>query len=160
MKPCPKVEAIINGHPVTLEVDTGFVVTLINEVTWRNSLDAPTLRPSSLDLKSYSNGKVQLLGEFDARVEINGQPTEFCARVVKGNARNLLGRDLLCQIRLDWQSIFAVFIPKEKKLKAVLDEFDEIFVEESGLCKGVKARINMKSDATPTFRKARPLPFD
>ena len=40
-----------------------------------------------------------------------------------------------------------------------MDEFNEVFVEETGLCKGVKARINMKSDATPTFRKARPLPY-
>ena len=159
LKPGPKVEAMINGHPVTLEVDTGSVVTLINEVTWRNSLDAPTLKPASLELKSYSHGKVPLLGEFDASVEINGQRTEFCARVVKGKARNLLGRDLLCQVRLDWQSIFAVYIPKEKKLKAVLDEFNEVFVEGTGLCKGVKATINMKSDATPTFRKARPLPY-
>ena len=112
-----------------------------------------------MELKSYSHGKVALLGKFDAGVEINGQRTEFCGRVVKGNTRNLLGRDLLCQVRLDWQSIFAVYIPKEKKLRAVSDEFHEVFVEETGLCKGVKARINMKSDATPTFHKARPLPF-
>lgn len=75
LKPCPKVEAMINGHPVTLEVDTGSVVTLINEVAWRNLLDAPILRPSSLELKSYSHGKVPLLGEFNATVEINGHRT-------------------------------------------------------------------------------------
>eukprot|EP00795_Rhopilema_esculentum_P016067 gene16067-7417_t len=159
LKPCPKVEALINGHPVTLEVDTGSVVTLVNEVTWRNLLDAPTLTPSSLELKSYSHGRVPKLGKFGASFEINGQRKEFCARVVKGNARNLLGRDLLCQVCLDWQSIFAVSVPREDKLEIMLKEFDEIFVEELGLCKGIKARINMKSDATPTFRKARPLPY-
>ena len=58
-----------------------------------------------------------------------------------------------------WWLIFAVYIPKEKKLKAALDEFNEVFVEETGLCKGVKARIHMKSDATPIFHKARPLPY-
>ena len=120
---------------------------------------SPTLRPASLELKIYSRGMVPLLGEFDASVEINGQRTEFCARVVKGKAKHLLGRGLLCQVCLDWQSILAVYIPKEKKLKAVLDEFDEVFVEEPGLCKVPKARINMKSDATPTFRKTRPLPY-
>ena len=31
-------------------------------------------------------------------------------------------------------------------------------MEETGLCKGVKAKINMKSGATPTFRKC-PLPY-
>ena len=77
LKPCPKVEATINGHSVILEVDTGSVVTLINEATWRNLLDAPTLRPASLELKSYSHGKVPLRGEFDTSVEINGQRTEF-----------------------------------------------------------------------------------
>ena len=159
LKPCPKVEAKVNGKPVTLEIDTGSVVTLINEVTWRDFLEAPILRSSSLELKSYSHQKIPLLGEFDANVEINGQVTTFCARVVKGNARNLLGRDLLSQIRLDWQSIFAVFVPKEKQLQAVLDEFNQIFLKELGLCKGVKAKINMKSEAIPIFRKARALPF-
>ncbi len=83
LKPCPKVEAKINGHPATLEVDTGSVVTLINEDIWRNSIDTPTLRPASLELKSYSHGNVPLLGEFDGSVEINGQRTEFCARKEK-----------------------------------------------------------------------------
>ena len=154
-----EVEAIINGHAVALEVDTGSVITLINEVTWRNLLDASTLRPASLELRSYSHGKVSLLGKLDASVEINVQRAEFCARVAKGKARNLLGRDLLCQVRLGWQSIFAVYIPKEKKLKAVLDGFEEVFVEETELCKCVMARINMKSNALPTFRKTRPLPY-
>eukprot|EP00794_Sanderia_malayensis_P014513 gene14513-16019_t len=159
LKPCPKVEAKINEHPVTLEVDTGSAVTLINEATWHNSLDTPRLRPASLELKSYSHGNVPLLREFDASIKINEQRTELCARVVKGKARNLLGRDLLCQVRLDWQSIFVVFIPKEKKLKTVLDDFQEVFMEETGLCKGIKAKIAMKNDATTTFRKARPLPY-
>ncbi len=153
LKPCPKVEAKINGRPVTLEVDTGSVVTLINEATWRNSLDTPILRPASLELKSYTHGNVPLLEEFDASVEINRQHTEFCARVVKGKARNLLGRDLLCQVRFDWQSIFAVFIPQEKKLKAVLDEFDEILwkkqdyvrvlKQKSGLCNGIYVSLSL-----------------
>ena len=77
LKPCPKVEAIINGHPVTLEVDTGSVVTLINEVTWRSSLNTPSLRPASLELKSYSHGMVPFLGEFDASVEINDSGQNF-----------------------------------------------------------------------------------
>ena len=64
LKPCPKVEAIINGHPVTLEVDAGSIVTLINEVTWRSSLNAPPLRLTSFELKSYSHGMVPLLGEL------------------------------------------------------------------------------------------------
>ena len=46
LKPCPKVEAIISEHPVTLEVDTGSVVALINEVTRHKSLDAPKLKPA------------------------------------------------------------------------------------------------------------------
>ena len=112
-----------------------------------------------MELKCYSHGNVPLLGEFDASVEISGQRKEFCARVVKGKARNLLGRDLLCQVRLDWQSIFAVFIPKENKLEAILDKFNEIFVKETGLCKGIKAKINMKNGTVPIFRKARPLPY-
>ena len=159
LKPCPKVEANINGKPITLEIDTGSVATQINEVTWYDSLEAPGLRSLSLELKSYSHENILLLGEFDANVEINGQVAKFCARVVKGNARNLLGRDLLSQIRRDWQSIFAVSVPKENQLIAVLDEFDQIYLKDLGLYKGAKARINVKSDATPIVRKARPLTF-
>lgn len=44
LKPCPKVEAKVNGKPITLEIDTGSVLTLINEVTWRDFVEAPMLK--------------------------------------------------------------------------------------------------------------------
>ena len=74
-------------------MDTGSVITLISDGAWRNSIDAPSLRPASLELKSYSHENVSLLGEFDTSIEINGQRKEFCARVVKGKTSNLMGRD-------------------------------------------------------------------
>ena len=89
----------------------------------------------------------------------NEQATTFCARVVKGNARNLLGRDLLSKIRLDWQPIFAVLVQQEKQLKVVLVESAQIFLKDFGLCKGVNSKSNMKNEAIPLFRKARTLPF-
>ena len=48
-------------------------------------------------------------------------------------------------------SVYTIFVNNNKglqrvpvskgSLKAVLDEFNEVFVEETGLCKGVRARI-------------------
>ena len=60
LKPCPKVEAKVKGKPIKLEIDTGSVVTLITEVSWRNFLEAPILRSSSLALKSYSHCNIMV----------------------------------------------------------------------------------------------------
>ena len=43
LEPCPKGEAKTNGKSVTLEIGTGSVAKLINQVTWHDSVEVPVI---------------------------------------------------------------------------------------------------------------------
>lgn len=89
-----------------------------------------------------------LLGDFDASSEINGQRKEFCGHELS----IIFWGEIYCVKFALIGCRFLLLLFQRNKLKVMLDECDAIFVEELGLCKGIIARINMKSDATPTFR--------
>ncbi|CAL9702513.1 unnamed protein product [Knipowitschia caucasica] len=48
---------------------------------------------------------------------------------------------------------------KPKSIQDVLDKYADVFKDELGTLKGIKAAISVKPDAVPKFHKARALPF-
>ena len=93
--------------------------------------------------------------------------------VLKGCGVNLLGRDWLDIIQLDWQSVVGSKINKtqdvlmsphisheiKRKLDSLLGGNRDLFRDQIGSIKGYQAKINIKKDAHPRFMKARNVPF-
>ena len=75
--------------------------------------------------------------------------------MLKGNGPSLMGRNWLHSIRLNWGSINKV----NSKLDELLDTHKEVFQEELGLFKGVKAKLHVKPDTKPKFCKPRSVPY-
>ncbi|KAL3111881.1 hypothetical protein niasHT_015079 [Heterodera trifolii] len=48
----------------------------------------------------------------------------------------------------------------EKKINQLKQEFTNVFKNELGLCTKVKAHLELKTDAQPIYRKARPVPYN
>ena len=67
------------------------------------------------------------------------------------------GRNWLTALKLDWQKIFSV--KSERTLQTVLDKYPDVFKDDLGTVKGMKATIHIDPEATPLFHKARPVPF-
>ena len=89
----------------------------------------------------------------------NEQKQNLRLIIAKGNRPNLLGRDWLSSIQLNWGSIFSV---------GELDDLDQLKGQYKHLfkpkqpgqpIKGFKADIKVKDDAKPIFCKARPVPY-
>ena len=59
-------------------------------------------------------------------------------------------------IHLDWGQIKHLH---SQSAKDVVDQFPEVFSDELGIIKGLKAKIHIKEDATPQFCKACSVPF-
>ena len=76
---------------------------------------------------------------------------------------NLLGRNWLREIRLNWRDIQAklhnVSSTNQSALNDVLQRYEHVFNDELGALKGTKASIHMKDDATPVFMRSRPVPY-
>jgi hypothetical protein len=102
------VQVSINGQQVSMELDTGSPVTILSEKTWRHQLGKPRLDDSTSHLISYTGHQLKILGELRADVEVDGRVEALNATVVKTDRRNLLGRDWLRVLKLNWHEIFTV----------------------------------------------------
>ena len=93
----------------------------------------------------------------EVTMKYNGQIATLPLIVTSGTGPLLLGCDWLSALRLDWKQIFVVHSPRS--LDAVLEAHQQVFTNELGTVKDVKATIHVDPDATPRFFKARSLPF-
>ena len=151
------VSTSVNDVPVQFELDTAAAVSVIGSDLFDKHWERSNLRKPSAVLKGYSGTRLDLAGEFDVRVEYQGQAVKSVLRVIEGNRPALFGRDLLRQIKLDWANIFAV--KNDSKLDGILAKFKDVFSDKPGQIKGFEAHIPIDEDAVPRFKKAYSVPF-
>ena len=106
-----KVKLKMSGKDISMVVDTGAGVSMINELTLRTVVtDNPTkLQPSDhKKLTSYTGQTIPVLGLLNLTTEYKGQSAQVPIVVVGGEMQNLLGRHLLTEFKLDWGEIMLV----------------------------------------------------
>lgn len=80
--------------------------------------------------------------------------------VVEGDGPNLCGRNWLQKVKLNWKVIrYVSQIKQPVSIHEVLDKYSEVFKNELGTLKDIKASISAKPDVPPKFYKSHPLPF-
>ena len=90
-------------------------------------------------------------------VKYPNQNYELRAMVVKGPGPNLIGRDWLQVIKLNWNSVFSIQ-EGNSQLQKILDVHRDVFGEGLGTAKGTVAKIYVDPAAPPKYMKARPVP--
>ena len=93
----------------------------------------------------------------------------FPLYVITGNGVNLLGRNWLSEVKLDWAILFNrckeklnnIFKTNEisEKLENLVKNYSEIFSTELGTIKGIKAKVNIETNSQPKCMKGRAVPF-
>ena len=78
--------------------------------------------------------------------------------VVKSPGPNLLGRDWLQVIKLNWNSVFSNQ-EGNPQLQKILGVHNDVFGEGLGTVKGTMAKIYVDLTAPPKYMKARPVPY-
>ena len=126
-----KVLTEINEIPITMELDTGAGVSIISEQTWSDKLDRPNLQSCNLNLHSYPNRPLDILGTCTVKVTIHGKTAMLPLVVVRGNGISLLGRNWLEVIQLNWTEVARINgitkPPYQEKLSYLLKEYENIF---------------------------------
>ncbi|XP_062401725.1 LOW QUALITY PROTEIN: uncharacterized protein K02A2.6-like [Sardina pilchardus] len=148
----------VNGHDVTFEIDTGAGLTIVNERTYRQ-IGCGRLHPAKIKLYTYTKEKVDVLGKMHANVIYKGQTKQLPLLVVRGEGPNLLGRDWLKVVRLDWTAIFKLQEGQQQELETLLSQHQDLFKSELGTLVGATAKIYVDPEAKPRYFKARPLPY-
>lgn len=159
----------INRKPVQMEIDTGAAVSLVSERTfdklWKKR-EAPGLRRPRVKLHTYSGEQLVIVGEAVVRVRYGAQSADLPLIVIRGDGPNLLGRNWMKVIRLQWKDILQasqinVVEGSEtgEACSELLKRYELVFKEEMGLLKGAVASLKVKENSTPRFYKPRPVPY-
>ena len=85
---------------------------------------------------------------------------------MEGSGPNLIGKDWLNKVKLDWKKLFKIQADRKKnqgkvvevKLEKLISHYSEVFKDGLGAFTGPKAQILVDKDAPPKFCKARPVP--
>ena len=142
---------------VGMEIDTGSCKTLIGEDTYKSLRIRPKLKPSTRMLRTYTGNVIPVLGEFRTSVSYKGQRYDkLKVVVIQGTRTNLLGRDWLKLIKLDWTEVCAVDSVSLENLKK---KYSHVFEPGLGELKNVKLRLDIDRTVQPKFFRARSLPY-
>ena len=116
---------------------------------------------SKVQLRTYTGDHVQVLGTTEVEVRYENQSATLPLLIVAGEGPTLLGRNWLCQIRLNWPTIFQIKAAKSSssKLQELLNNYGELFNEGMGTFTGPKAKIYPNKDPKPRYFKPRPVPY-
>jgi len=141
-----------------MELDTGTAISVISEQTYKTVLlQQRPLKVSNLQLHTYTGEKLTVLGQVNVIVKYNDQSLSLPVIVVSGTGPNLMGRDWLKHIKLNWAQLCAVSVPTP--LQEVLNHHQAVFHDELGELKGTQASIVIDSYVQPRFYKSRSLLF-
>ena len=154
-----RVNLVINGSPLEMEVDTGADVSIISDRIRRAVFPSLKLHPSQLHLKTYTGESVPIVGHLHVKAQYGSQVAKLVLVVVAGDGPSLLGRNWLKYLRLDWKKIARIHSSKTQLLHSVLDQHLTLFQEGLGAIEPYRATLQVKQGATPKFVKPRPVPF-
>ena len=100
----------VSSTPVTMEIDTGCSVSLLSHTEWARIKErAPKLTLDTQNvpcLRTYSGHNIQPLGRTLLDVYHNDTHYQLYALVVPGTGPNLLGRDWLSVLQLNWAKLY------------------------------------------------------
>ena len=150
---------LVEGHELTMEIDTGAAVSIVSEETVNSSpfLKCLPLQQTDVRLRTYTGEPVSVLGQLLVKVQHDEAQETIPLQVVKGGGTTLLGRDWLQKFRLHWNNIFKLHTPPS--LQAILVEHKQVFSDGLGTLKDNKVKFYLEDQTNPQFLKARPLPL-
>ncbi|VDH91520.1 Hypothetical predicted protein [Mytilus galloprovincialis] len=156
-----KVQINVNECEIAMEIDTGASVSIMSEDTYKEYKSKFRIEPTSAKLRTYMGEQIPVIGRAIVNVNYKKESAKLPLLIVKRKGPNLLGRDWLNKLQLDWKDIFSVVGSDNQSsdLNVILEANKEVFKDELGTVKGMKAKIYVDESAVPKYFKARPLPY-
>uniref|UniRef100_A0A182PX69 RT_RNaseH_2 domain-containing protein n=1 Tax=Anopheles epiroticus TaxID=199890 RepID=A0A182PX69_9DIPT len=154
------IDLTVDNVELRFEVDTGSPLTIIGKQYYEKHFKCKSLQKCDVDLVSYTNNEIEMLGMLHVQVEHKILPLY----VVNMTKRPLLGREWLNAIH-NWKHLVQIGEVNELRASAnnldtILQKYGEIFDKNLGKISGVKAHLTLKENAQPVFMKARRVPFN
>ena len=149
------VTVSINKSTLKMKVDTGASFSLISLRTYNELFSCCSLQNTDVRLKTYTRESLHMYGQFTATVQYQHEQFQLLLIVAGDDGPNLLGRDWLYSLKLDWNTIFHL---RNHDLTNLLEKHSAVFSQKLGTLKGFKAKLYVNNHQ-PIFCKARPVPY-
>ncbi|VDI39280.1 Hypothetical predicted protein, partial [Mytilus galloprovincialis] len=144
-----KVQINVNECEIAMEIDTGASVSIMSEDTYKEYKSKFRIEPTSAKLRTYMGEQIPVIGRAIVNVNYKKESAKLPLLIVKRKGPNLLGRDWLNKLQLDWKDIFSVVGSDNQSsdLNVILEANKEVFKDELGTVKGMKAKIYVDESA-------------
>ena len=139
-----------------MEVDIGASLSIISEETYSRlwpEKKKPSLEESNITLRTYSGEQLAIKGTLQVDVEYKDQKAHLQLVVATGQGPNLLGRDWLSRIRLNWTELCNNHACYSLSLQDILEGNSSFFSSELGILKGITATIQLEASAKPRLEQ-------
>ena len=159
------VKPKINETLIEMELDTGSGVSVISKNDFDKHFKGCKLNETSLTLKTYSGESIHPQGYSDVKVELNNQEQMLKLYVLNNDGRPLFGREWLRHLNLNWSEIKTLHVSskstksRQSEVESLKSKYSEVFSDELGKLKDVKAKLILRENSAPKFVKARPVPY-
>lgn len=152
-----RVTVSIEQQEVTMEIDTGASLSVINEDTLqRLGKNRYDLQEVQVHLQTYTKEKIPVLGSCSVTMQYEQQVLTLSVIVVPGSGSNLFGRDWLGQFKLDWETIFWTQLTT---LTQELNAHKEVFDNKLGETKRFQGKkLYVDPQVKSVFCKPRQVP--
>ena len=130
------------------------------------------LAATKIKVGTYANEPLKVLGKLIINVSYeNKNYNRLPLYIIKECGVNLLGRNWVALIRLNWENIFEKLqghnpykekvncVNIQKESETVTNKYPNDFSEKLGTIKGAQAKINVIPNSKPKFMKAWTVPF-
>ena len=149
----------LNDMPAQMEIDTGAAVSIISMrqlQSLRGGTQPIPLQTGNLPtLRTYGGQLIRPAERITVDVSHRSETHRLSCLVVDGKVPNLLGRDWLQHLQLDWSAVNRVSCEETDFVRM----FPALFSEGLGKLKGIEAKLHIDSDATPRCFKPSPVPL-
>ena len=112
----------------------------------------------------YSEEIVSPKGQAEIEFIYEGKKIKTIFLITDEQSPNVLGRDVLGKLQLNWKEIFNSFVASEimsvnLTLNKILSDYKVVFSDELGTLKDFQAEIPVYPEVKPRYFHARPVPY-
>lgn len=162
------LDLFIEGKLLSMEIDCGSAVTVINKRQYFSIIDKP-LKRCNKNLAVVNGSKLDVLGEVIVSVKLRGKEANLKLLVLdcNNNFIPLLGRSWLDVLFPNWRNFFSNHTlinnlmneNKEAVINDLKQQFSKVFVKDfSTPIVGFKADLVLRTEV-PIFKKAYDVPY-
>ena len=156
----------IANHKLPIDVDTGAPVSLLNWNTFQklNCKSDISLLLTKSKLKTYSGEIVSPKGQNEIEFLYEGKKIKTTFLITNKQSPNVLGRDILGKLQLNWKEIFNSFVSSEVMsdnltIDKILSDYKIVFSDELGTLKDFEAEIPVDPHIKPIYIQAQPVSY-